>query len=40
LFIQRQIARCLSGGLANPNRNGGRSKASPINFVTFQSDKR
>src|SRR5262249_28063384 len=39
LFIRRQIARGLSGGWANPNRNGGSSKASPINFFTTQSDE-
>jgi hypothetical protein len=39
LFIWRQIAGRLSGGLPNPNRNGGSSKASPINFFTSQSDE-
>jgi hypothetical protein len=39
LFIWGQAAGRLSGGWANPNRNGGSSKASPINFFTFQSDE-
>jgi hypothetical protein len=29
----------LSCHSANPNGNGGSSKASPINFFTFQSDE-
>ena len=29
----------LSGGSANPNGNGGSSKASPINSFTFQSEE-
>jgi hypothetical protein len=37
--IGRQVVGCLSGRWANPNRNGGRSKSSPINFFTFQSDE-
>jgi hypothetical protein len=39
LFIWRQIARSLSCSLANTYRNGGGSKASPINFFTSQSDE-
>ena len=39
-FIRRQIARRLSGRRTNPNRNGGSSKASPINFFMSQSEKR
>jgi hypothetical protein len=38
LFIRRQIAGSLSGGFANPNRNGGGSKASPINFTCRHAD--
>jgi hypothetical protein len=33
------LVRRLSGCRANPNRNGGSSKASPINFFTSQSDE-
>jgi hypothetical protein len=29
----------LPGSSANPNRYGGSSKASPINFLTLQSDE-
>jgi hypothetical protein len=32
------LVRRLSGCSANPNRNGGGSKASPINFFTSQSE--
>jgi hypothetical protein len=39
LFIRRQIPRRLSGGFANPNRNRGSSKASPINFFPSQRTK-
>src|SRR6266481_8894834 len=33
-FFWRQIAGGLPSGRANPNRNGGSSKPSPINFFT------
>jgi hypothetical protein len=39
LFIWRQAAGRLSGGWANPNRNGGSSKARPINFCKSQSEE-
>jgi hypothetical protein len=39
LFIWGQIVGGLLRRSTNPNRNGGSSKASPINFFTFQSDE-
>jgi len=39
LFIWRQVLGRLSGGLADAYRNGGNSKASPINFFTSQSEE-
>jgi len=39
LFIEWQIAGSMSGCSTNPNRNGGSSKASPINLFAFQVTK-